>query len=84
MSERPDISPWEPVNNGAGKRTWFLTRRDESIPITGRFHFSSRGSLVRYASGETAQRAADKLNRQETIATAGNGDDGESTRDKES
>jgi hypothetical protein len=56
------LAPWEPANNGTGKRIWFLTRRDESLPVADRFRFTSRGQLVKYKSFETAQKAADELN----------------------
>lgn len=58
-------SPWEPGVNGAGKRPWFLIRRDETIPIPLRYHYNANGYLIKYASHQSAQRAADRLNREE-------------------
>jgi hypothetical protein len=55
-------TPWRPANNGAGKRRWFLIRDDSSIPVRERYHFGSDGRLVRYASPESARRAADRMN----------------------
>jgi hypothetical protein len=62
------LTPWKPYNNGAGKRPWFLARSgpdSDSIPLEDRYHYNAAGNLVRYASIESAQRAADKLNKQE-------------------
>jgi hypothetical protein len=59
---KSQLAPWEPANNGTGKRIWFLTRRDESLPVSDRYRFTSRGQLVKYKSFETAQKAADELN----------------------
>jgi hypothetical protein len=56
-----DPCEWIPANNGGGKRMWFVMR-GESVPIALRYHFDKNGRLVRYASCEAAQRAADKLN----------------------
>lgn len=67
-----ELPPWRPASNGAGKRGWFLVRGSgadsDRIPVPDRYHFSAAGILVRYASPETAQRAADKLNAQERKA----------------
>lgn len=54
---------WVPANHGTGKRIWFLIRDSESVPIEDRYYCGPAGRLVRYASYETAKRAADKLNR---------------------
>ena len=62
-----ELPPWQPANNGTGKRIWFLTRYPhgggDGIPLTDRYHYGSNGVLVRYASCESAQRAAGKLNK---------------------
>ena len=67
----PPLPAWRPANNGSGKRIWFLTRYsgndDTSVPLADRYHYGANGNLVRYASYEAAQRAADKLNKQEGI-----------------
>jgi len=55
------LPPWRPAVNGSGKHAWFLIR-DESVPLAHRYHTRPDGNAVRYASCETAQRAADKLN----------------------
>lgn len=60
-------TPWRPAVNGAGKRPWFLTRgwgtECDLLPVGKRYYFGPSGQLVRYASMENAQRAADKLNK---------------------
>jgi hypothetical protein len=58
------LPPWRPASNGAGKRRWFLYRdgTGPNTPLADRYHYSAGGILVRYASMETAQHAADKLN----------------------
>lgn len=48
-------STWRPAVNGAGKRPWFLASGSD-------YHFGADGRLVRYATSESAQRAADRLN----------------------
>ena len=57
---------WQPANNGAGKRRWFLIRgsgiESDRIPVRDRYHFNARGDLIRYASFQSAQRAAGQLN----------------------
>lgn len=58
------MTPWQPANNGTGKRIWFLYR-DDITPIEDRYHHSANGALIRYASMANAQKAADKLNKQE-------------------
>jgi hypothetical protein len=55
---------WRPAVNGGGKFPWFLIWSDESVPVSERYHYNGKGNLVRFASHETAQRAADKLNAQ--------------------
>ena len=53
--------PWQPANNGTGKRIWFLYRYADNI--RDRYRYAKDGwRLVRYASFEAAQRAADRLN----------------------
>lgn len=58
--------PWRPANNGTGRRIWFLTRgygtESDSVPLADRYHYNAAGHAIRYASVETAQAAADKLN----------------------
>lgn len=61
------LPPWRPASNGSGKRHWFLYR-DESVPLSLRYHCNARGELVRYATIETAQKAAGKLNAEEAQA----------------
>src|SRR6202034_3680800 len=62
----PELPAWRPANNGTGSRRWFLCRYsgndDMSVPLADRYHFTARGTLVRYGSCDAAQRAADKLN----------------------
>lgn len=61
---QPDRRPsarWRPANNGSGKRMHFLISSDESLPVDKRYHYGSDGRLVRFASHEAAQRAADRL-----------------------
>jgi len=64
------LPPWRPASNGAGKRHWFLYRdgTDQSVPLADRYHYSAAGTLVRYASADAAQRAADRLNTPEATA----------------
>lgn len=59
-----NTSLWEPFNNGGGKRMWFVARA-ETFPIEDRYHYDSKGVLIRYASMAGAQKAADKLNKKE-------------------
>jgi hypothetical protein len=62
------LPPWRPASNGSGKRMWFLIRdgAGSDIPLEDRYHYSEKtGNLIRYASADGAQRAADKLNAQE-------------------
>lgn len=60
------LPPWRAGVNGAGKRPWFLIRgsgiESDRIPVAHRYHNGPSGQLRQYASFETAQRAADKLN----------------------
>jgi len=56
------LPPWQPANNGAGKRIWFLYREGESLSYDQRYHYATDGRLVRYASYDSAKRAADRLN----------------------
>jgi len=53
---------WYPGSNGAGKRRWFLWRTNAETGKT-EHHDTRSGLLVRYASYEAAQKAADRLNR---------------------
>lgn len=61
-----ELPPWRPACNGAGARPWFVARGEgaefDRIPVRDRYHFAQNGNLVRYASRESAQRAAGKLN----------------------
>lgn len=60
------LPPWRVAVNGTSKRPYFLIRgwgtESDQIPLAHRYHNGPSGQLVRYASFETAQRAADKLN----------------------
>jgi hypothetical protein len=64
------LPPWVPANNGTSQRRWFLTRGygtdSDIVPLRARCHTGPSGTVVRYASMETAQRAADKLNREQS------------------
>jgi hypothetical protein len=68
------LPPWRPASADSGARPWFLTRyssdQDQSVPVEDRYHFGSRGVLIRYASMAAAQRAADELNAAEREASA--------------
>lgn len=64
------LTPWRPAVNGTSRRPWFLTRDGQGIPLEDAYHYGAAGNLVRYASMETAQRAADKLNAQEGQAAS--------------
>lgn len=55
--------PWRAASNGSGKRHWFVCRGSETIPVPLRFHFNVKGQLIWYASYESAQRTADRLNK---------------------
>jgi hypothetical protein len=55
---------WLPASNGSGKRHWFL-HRDAAL-FADRYHTNSRGDLIRYATYESASRAADRLNREDS------------------
>lgn len=68
-----ELPPWMPKNGSIGARTWFLSRyhtTEPSIPLWHRYHYGANGSVVRYSSKESAQRAADKLNKQEKADSA--------------
>ncbi len=56
-----EASRWRPASNGAGARHWFLIR-DAQASVSARYHRSAKDQLVRYASHEGAERAADRLN----------------------
>jgi len=65
-------------NNGAGKRRWFISRDgrrwvEDGLPrYQGMVcHRSAKGNIVRYASRESAQRVADRLNAQLTCTHKG-------------
>jgi hypothetical protein len=68
------LPEWSPANNGAGKRIWFLARGHgaefDRVPVEARYHCGADGSLVRYASMASAQRAADTLNAAEKFDDA--------------
>lgn len=51
---------WQPKNNGAGKRIWFLWR--DAPTIDASYRWSASGNLVRYATFEAALKAARRLN----------------------
>jgi hypothetical protein len=55
------LAPWQPANNGAGKRRWFLYR-DDNTPFAQRWYLNSVGDLVRYVSYPSAKRAALRFN----------------------
>jgi hypothetical protein len=63
------LPPWRTACNGGGKRIWFLIRgsglESDRIPVRDRYRYNSRGDLIRYASRETALRAATRLNNAE-------------------
>lgn len=69
------LPEWRPANNGAGKRTWFLVRgygsESDRIPISERYYYNKRDDLIRYATMESAQKAADRLNLQEKALNHG-------------
>ena len=56
-------SPWQPWNNGSGKRIWFLSRVVDGVT---EYHWANpgphSGALIRYASYKTAHQAAVRLN----------------------
>jgi len=57
-------SSWHAWNNGTGKRRWFLSR---VVDGATEYHWAKPqaarpGNLIRYASYETALRAAGRLN----------------------
>ena len=56
------LPPWRPACNGVGKRPYFLYRGD-TVSWIDRWYFNTAGDLVRYKNNDTAQRAADRLNR---------------------
>lgn len=64
------LPPWRPASNGSGSRHWFLIRgfgtESDSVPLADRYHYKA-GRLVRFATVETAQAAADKLNGQREV-----------------
>jgi hypothetical protein len=66
MERDGTLPAWVPGVNGATKRPWFLIRGhgldSERVPLRARYHNGPSGNLVCFASFETAQRAADKLN----------------------
>jgi len=67
----PVDSPWQPWNNGSGKRKWFLARRVGGVT---EYHWAKPrppyldnvGNLIRYARYETACQAAERLNVKDT------------------
>jgi hypothetical protein len=64
-----ELPPWRPVTDGQGSRSWFLARYDRynpAVPFAVQYRYGPRsGVLVRYLCQVTAQRAADRLNRQD-------------------
>jgi hypothetical protein len=64
MQRDGTLPPWTPGVNGTSKRPWFLIRgHSDLVPLRSRYHTGPSGKLVRFASYETAQRAADRLNK---------------------
>lgn len=65
------VPGWRPASNGAGPRHWFLVRgwgaESRAVPLEDRYRFRADGALLRFASQAGAQRAADRLNREEGI-----------------
>ena len=64
----PVSRPWEPWNDGTGKRKWFLARIVGGIT---EYHWAKPaqerpGALIRYARYETAHQAAERLNVKDT------------------
>jgi hypothetical protein len=61
---------WQPWNDGSGKRKWFLARVVDGITeyhwAKSRPPLDNVGNLIRYASYETACRAAERLNVKDT------------------
>jgi hypothetical protein len=52
------MAKWIPASNGSGARHWFVCK-----PGTpNKEHKSTRGTLIRYASYEAAQKVATQLN----------------------
>jgi hypothetical protein len=60
------LPEWRPVTSGQGKRPWYVARYsgadDMRVPQAQRYHYAASGNLVRYASQQAAQAAADTLN----------------------
>lgn len=60
------LPAWRAAVNGTSKRPWFLIRgwgtESDSVPLAERYLYDVSGQLVRFASNETAQRAADRMN----------------------
>lgn len=55
-----DRTTWQPANNGSGKRIWFVYREPNGARM--QVAEDSRGNYRRFASIESAWRAADALN----------------------
>lgn len=53
---------WWAASGAGGKRTWWVGRYIEAPNCGCEPYENSRGTLVRFASFEAAQRTADKLN----------------------
>lgn len=61
ITSLPKFSLWSPACNGAGKRNWFVTKR-EAVQGEEAYEYTASGAVKRYASHEQAQKVADKLN----------------------
>lgn len=73
--------PWAVGVNGASRRPWFVIRdrwwngqrgaRSVTCeaPIEERYHWREDGRAVRYASQESATAVAERLNREERLAS---------------
>lgn len=69
----PVWGPWTIASGAGGKRTWWILRDNTAQRVTSpnglvyhynasQAHESTEGRLRRYATHESAQAAADKLN----------------------
>lgn len=56
--------PWRAGNDGSGKLKWFVWRPKDRDRIGGPpdIHSGKSGMYVRFASRQSAQKAADRLN----------------------
>jgi len=58
------VGLWQPASNGTALCHWFLFR--DNVDGFRDYYMTATDNLIRYASYETAQRAADKLNAAES------------------